>query len=84
MLLLEYPRKCLREMYGPCEMICTIGNVTKRSISRIKVSDLPFVINWSISCALIGASHSLQDNTVIHGLQRIGTQSLTALQIDIS
>lgn len=25
-LLLEYPRKCLREMHGPCEMICTIGN----------------------------------------------------------
>ena len=25
-LLLEYPHKCLREMHGPCEMICTIGN----------------------------------------------------------
>lgn len=59
--------------------------MTKRSfLSRIKVSDLPLVINWSISCASISAFHILQDNTYIPALEGMETRNLTALQFDIS
>lgn len=48
--------------------------MTKRSfLNRIKMSDLPLVINWSISCALIGTFHILQDKTYIPALEKIET-----------
>lgn len=86
---LSIPRKCLREMHGPCEMICTIGN--DKALDKSYKSDglavffffFFFVINWSISCALIGAFHTAYKTTaLIHG-SRTKNRKLKNLSLNL-
>lgn len=53
---LSIPRKCLREMHGPCEMICTIGN--DKALDKSYKSDglavfFLFFFSWSIGRSLV-------------------------------